>query len=309
MSAFLRVRIVLTACVAVSALAGSVRAQDIPRQSPDSLTSAQLVSVGSHHLYSVCQGSGEPVVVLLTGITETFRTWEATLEALGQATRVCAYDRAGYGESEPGPIPRSGERGCQELRSLLDASLPGDRVVLLGHSLGAMRAILFAARFPGRVAGMVLVDPPPLDFLRGRRFTNLRDMANEATGEWERTAEASSQAGQERQAAFFRSIASEHRAMFSEDARAMAAIESLGDLPLVVIASGRPNPVFGDSAAAFQQFWIESSRSIAALSAQGELVVAEESGHHVHQEQPALLVETVTRLVAALRDGLGMNED
>lgn len=107
----------------------------------------------------VCSGTGSPTVLLEAGFASTAGAWHKVQPALAKTTRVCAYDRAGYGFSDPGPLPRDGAAIARDLDQLLAAAnIPGPFVVV-GHSAGGLYARLFAARHPGDVAGLVLLDP------------------------------------------------------------------------------------------------------------------------------------------------------
>ena len=73
-------------------------------------------------------------------------------------TQVCSYDRAGYGWSDSGPLPRTDGRIVTELHTLLTrAGIPGP-YVLVGHSSGGLIMRLYAYTYPQQVAGLVLVD-------------------------------------------------------------------------------------------------------------------------------------------------------
>ena len=118
----------------------------------------RLVDVGSHRLHLHCSGTGSPTVVLEGGKGLTTLHWSLVQPQLAADTRVCAYDRAGQGWSEPGPLPRTPERVVEELHTLLQAAGESGPYVLAGHSLGGRYVRLFAARYPEEVAGLVLVD-------------------------------------------------------------------------------------------------------------------------------------------------------
>ena len=64
------------------------------------------VSIGTHRLHIRCVGKGGPTVVIDTGVGDTMERWQAFQTQAAEITRVCTYDRAGYGSSEPGPLPR-----------------------------------------------------------------------------------------------------------------------------------------------------------------------------------------------------------
>ena len=117
-----------------------------------------MISVGSHRLQIHQEGKGTPTVVIEAGITDRLENWRALQERIAQVTQVITYNRAGYGQSEAGPLPRDCGREAEELKALLDnALLPGPFVVV-GHSLGGLNAQIFAAKYPEDVAGIVLLD-------------------------------------------------------------------------------------------------------------------------------------------------------
>lgn len=269
----------------------------------------RLVDVGGHRLFLRDLGKGTPVVVIDAGIGDGGDKVRPLQERLAGATRVIAYDRAGYGRSEPGPLPRDAGREASELRALLERDgIPGPFVVV-GHSLGGLNAQLFAARFPGDVAGLVLLDPPPLSFLRGREFRELAALAARMTGEWQGAADAAQRSGEPEdraRAAFLAAIASEHREMFAASAQAADAIVDFGDIPLVVVAAGRENPAFGPAAGDYQRHWIEQNRLLAAKSPQGRFVLVPDSSHYLYLDAPGAVEEAVLSVVRRVREGRGV---
>ncbi|MEV0588755.1 alpha/beta hydrolase [Nonomuraea sp. NPDC050310] len=123
----------------------------------------RLVDVGGHRLHLHCVGTGGPTVVFEAGWGESAANWadiQASVAAGigGRSMRACAYDRAGYAWSEPGPGPRDAARAADELRVLLERSGERGPFVFAAHSYGGHVVRLFAHRHPERVAGLVLVD-------------------------------------------------------------------------------------------------------------------------------------------------------
>ena len=89
--------------------------------------------------------------------------------------------------------------------------------------------------------------------------------------------------------------------MFGGTARLVAAISTLGDIPLVVIAAGRPNPAFGEAAEEYQKYWVEQSRALAAKSTNGEFILVRESSHYLYLDVPHLVTESVLSVVNQVR--------
>ena len=69
-----------------------------------------------------CTGSGSPTVILDTGLGVPAAGWDLVQPDVAKSTRVCSYDRAGYGWSTPGPMPRTSEQIARELQALLTAA-------------------------------------------------------------------------------------------------------------------------------------------------------------------------------------------
>ena len=113
----------------------------------------QLIDVGGHRLHLNCTGSGSPTVVLEPGGGGMSSDLGWIAPAVARDTRVCVYDRAGRGWSEPADTPQDGAQIATDLHTLLHrANVPGP-YVLAGHSFGGLYVLTFAARYPDEVAG------------------------------------------------------------------------------------------------------------------------------------------------------------
>ncbi|MBK8023059.1 MAG: alpha/beta hydrolase [Chloroflexi bacterium] len=129
------------------------------RAGPSSVPSpGQLYTVDGHQMHIVCQGEGSPTVLLEAGGGHFSATWGWVQQQVAQGTQVCAYDRAGYGWSEPGPDPRDAVRIAGELHDLLAQAAVDPPYVVVAHSVGGIYTRVFNAHYPGEVVGMVLVD-------------------------------------------------------------------------------------------------------------------------------------------------------
>jgi pimeloyl-ACP methyl ester carboxylesterase len=119
----------------------------------------RLVDVGGRRLHVVHRGDGAPTVVLEAAIAASSVSWSRVL-AVARSTAVCAYDRAGLAWSDAPTPPRTFAQIVDDLEACLTRLDCATPYVLVGHSFGVFVCLTFAARHPGRVAGLVLVDPP-----------------------------------------------------------------------------------------------------------------------------------------------------
>jgi len=110
-------------------------------------------------LFLRCTGRGSPTVLLESGYGATSQAWFAVQPALARTTRVCSYDRAGYGFSPSGPEPRDGASIARDLDAALDAARIEGPFILVGHSAGGLYGRLFAARRAADMQGLILLDP------------------------------------------------------------------------------------------------------------------------------------------------------
>jgi pimeloyl-ACP methyl ester carboxylesterase len=118
----------------------------------------RLIDVGGHRLHLRCTGTGAPTVVLEAGGGEMSSNLGLVTSAVGRSTRICTYDRAGKGWSDVTVSPANGAQMAVDLHTLLQrGGVPGP-YVLAGHSFGGLYVRNFALRYPGEVAGMVLID-------------------------------------------------------------------------------------------------------------------------------------------------------
>jgi len=119
----------------------------------------QLVDVGGYRLHIHCIGQGSPIVILEAAADMMSADWGWIQPEIAKKTRVCVYDRAGMGWSDPGPQPRDGRQISTELHRLLAQAGIAGPYILVGHSAGGLYVRMYTAQYPDEVVGMVLVDP------------------------------------------------------------------------------------------------------------------------------------------------------
>ncbi|MGV9679564.1 alpha/beta fold hydrolase [Nocardia sp. NPDC003482] len=115
------------------------------------------------HAYGPADGD---VIVLVHGWTCCLEYWNPQINEFAGRYRVIAYDHRGHGESEFGDGRVDTDLLADDLSAVLDATLrPGQRAVLVGHSLGGMTIQAWAGRYPEQVtqraAAVVLTNTAP----------------------------------------------------------------------------------------------------------------------------------------------------
>jgi len=120
----------------------------------------QLVAVeGDRKLNLECMGEGKPTVVLEAGLGSPLTDWRLVQARIAKFTRVCAYERAGYGFSDPAQRPSDVTNVVDDLHKLVRRAKIARPFVLVGHSIGGLYATVYKVTYPHDVAGMVLIDP------------------------------------------------------------------------------------------------------------------------------------------------------
>ncbi|HLJ42034.1 MAG TPA: alpha/beta hydrolase [Candidatus Acidoferrales bacterium] len=123
----------------------------------------QLVDAGGFRLNLYCMGSGSPTVVFDSGWGDWAPVWSKVQPEVAKWTRACSYDRAGYGFSDPGPMPRTSVRIAEELHTALHHAGITGPYILVGSAFGGDNVRIFADLYMSEVAGLVLDDADPND--------------------------------------------------------------------------------------------------------------------------------------------------
>ncbi len=239
-----------------------------------------LVDVGGYRLRIDCVGSGSPTVVMDAGLNLTRSMWDGVRPELARVARVCAYDRAGLGRSEPGPRPRTTQQIVDELHALLaNARIPGP-YVLVGHSFGGLNVRLYANRHPEQVAGLVLVDASHED--QYARFAALKPPG-------EREAYLQHEGG-----------GNDEGADLLRSAEQVRTARVLPPVPVVVI-SADPNRLSGENgvSAEMRRAIGELQADLARLVPNARHIMAEGSGHMVPLDRPDVVVEAIRTVLRA----------
>jgi pimeloyl-ACP methyl ester carboxylesterase len=291
----------------------------------------KLVDIGGHRLHLHCTGEGSPTVVVEAGGGSFSLDWNLVQLKVAKFTRICTYDRSGFGWSDAGPNRGSAQQAVSELRALLlKAGIQGP-YILAGHSLGGIYALRFAGQNRQEVAGLVLVDaaheelwsqlPEPFHRKWDRQINVIRVLATLSRLGITRlmNARSSPQAlpGLPSQTQSIRAALTEQSRYFDaalaelksvRDGVAMVGpTNTLDDLPLVVVTHGRccdwlPQGMPDEIDARCEQVWQRLQRKLRGLSSQGKLMVAERSGHRIMLDQPDVVIAAIHDVVEAARN-------
>jgi pimeloyl-ACP methyl ester carboxylesterase len=301
-----------------------------------------MVDIGGWKIHFNCTGEArpdQPTVILEPGVGDFSVDWSLNQPTISTFARVCSYDRAGDGWSEMGPHPRTMRQLVYELHTLLENAGEKPPFLLVGQSFGGLIVRLYAATYPAEVAGMMLIDAARTDpwrFINGS-FIQLNTTATGRPVPEVKTSNplresdipAAARAQMEAGARSLVARANESREKLPDDAKRMrvwalgtvkhvaayvnpfeaeelalmiAADKQrefpLGDMPLTVITAGKVQ--YDD--ASLQADHGRTQASFAKLSRNGKQIIARESGHHVHIDEPDLVNGAVRDLLGAIRE-------
>ncbi|HET7208888.1 MAG TPA: alpha/beta hydrolase [Terriglobales bacterium] len=274
----------------------------------------RLIDVGGHRLHLYCRGQGTPTVVLEHGLVGSYLDWYLVQPKIAAFTRVCSYDRAGYGWSDFSPNPRLPSVMCDELHELLIRSAERPPFIVVGHSMGGFDALIYAKKYSAEVAGIVLVDASHPDEtlpFSWRQKLWLRSMQLTAPFGLPRWRDWCA-SGPKKLPKSQRSFACEARAFrtnyeqwaaFGAAAEEVRRVTSVGSVPLMVI-SRDPNrqPRSGDVVNPdFERHWWELQKDLLKLSENSKHILAEWSGHGIPQQRPDVVVSAIREMLDNLR--------
>jgi pimeloyl-ACP methyl ester carboxylesterase len=282
----------------------------------------QWTDIDYYSLHIYCTGEGSPTVILEAGLNDFYVTWAKVQPEIAKSTRVCSYDRAGLGWSQPSPNPRTTEVMAEELHTLLRNTGIEGLYILVGHSFGGIVVRSFAQQYPAEMAGMVLVDSAHEQQIS--RLPFLQDSAEELVAQF-RTLSLLSTSGlmalspasipnrgfpegayRQYQAVlattdYFNGAIAETRAFYSATPESKPL--SLGDRPLIVLHHGilDANAENSTQQVRFEEEWTKMQDELAELSSNTKLIIAERSGHYIQLDQPELVIDSILELVRSAR--------
>lgn len=325
----------LVVIVALTTLAGVIyQAGASIRDNRNHPAPGELIDVGGHQLHLWCTGSGTPTVVLESGLGGFSHDWSHLQPDISTQTRVCSYDRVGYGWSDGTDAPLSSAEVATDLRALLAGAGEEGPFLVVGHSLGGLHVRSFAGQYPDEIAGIVLVDS---SHENQARLLTMLDPLDDATLSGLRTCDRISPFGLPRllgvhgqaipdsldvspeirqawesrlnQTRFCATIIAELEAI-EADINQPVPPAGLGGIPLIVLSSDTGasiedgidvDGVTEEDLAEATRVMAGLQRQLAALSTNSTHLVIQDAGHYIHWDDPEAVTSAINDVIETWR--------
>jgi pimeloyl-ACP methyl ester carboxylesterase len=320
-------------CLVALGITAPLKAQGVV--SPGYPPPGRLVDIGGRKLHLHCSGNGSPTVIFVGGAGAYALDWALVQPRIDTIARVCSYDRAGLGWSDPGPKDETVEQTIHDLHVLLRSAGEHTPYLLVGASIGGIFIRGYQHLYPDDVAGLVFANsshrvgkfvpgksgllwdlseddlrsayplPPsvtkgPVPTRAGVPFDRLSPELQAIrlwfeVRRWENWDRA--KAGPQTDLSWRQEFLRE----FEE--KCSGGVHPLGELPLVVLSDepkpSQPDPLRSQGAPSCHRD--DAGDGLDALSSNSLYIVAGSSGHEIHLYQPAVLVQALQRVVVAIR--------
>ncbi|HTD42516.1 MAG TPA: alpha/beta hydrolase [Mucilaginibacter sp.] len=296
----------------------------------------KLVDAGGHLLHIHVMGKGKPVVVFENGSGDFSFIWNLVQPEVSKTTMTVSYDRAGYAWSEGGPLPRSGRQIAYELHTALHNAGINGPYILVGQSFGGFLVRSFARFYKNEIAGVVLVDALNED---SRIIINNKPMRIREWAKGEHAPDPQSKTKQNtppdtpqvvkldttiepplnklsvndqklqiwaQSQPVYRKTGSNEMNWSPEDVADMYANKGktdymLGNIPLIVLARGDGGYSGLPDSTALENERIQLQKDLSHLSTDSKLLFDKNSGHNIHLEDPAFVIDAIKQVVRAYK--------
>ena len=318
--------IVVTSLAVALLLAGTVYNQlALRRLRSAAHTPGEIYDVDGYAMHLFCSGVGSPTIVLDTGLGDDFTTWLKVQPELSRVTRVCSFDRSGFGSSDMTPRPHDADRLATQLHDLVRVAGIDTPFVLAGHSISGLYLRAYAHHYADDLAALVFIDgatplqddrvPKKLVAIQEAQRTQMPWQKLLMTVGWYRLEGICNDVpkGFAAYAAIIRANncnPTQFDALEAElDAEHQSGEEThdvgpFPRLPVLILSrdpASMPSNWPPDVARANSLVWNQMQEESKALSPISRRVIARGSDHYIHVDRPDLVIREVTGLIDGLR--------
>jgi len=279
-------------------------------------------SVNGHRMHILCTGSGSPTIVLESGLGNDALTWGGVQPVLSSTTRVCSYDRAGFGWSDPLPPPRDADHIAAELHELLLQAKVTGPIVLMGHSIAGIYMRDYATRYPENIVGIVFEDgstplqdenpvmkaasgkvPPRWAFERLAKsamstgIPRLLGMCSQSIKGFDARA-----AKLQAEDICHTNVSPMFDAMDSMNRSGQETVHTgpYGALPILIISED-PAKMAASSSTEMANVWTQMQEDLKKLSTRSRRIIAKGSSHYIHIDRYELIEKEVPLFIEQIR--------
>jgi pimeloyl-ACP methyl ester carboxylesterase len=282
----------------------------------------QTFLVGGHAMRIDCSGSGSPALILDAGLGNDGLIWGGVQPTLAKTTRVCSYDRAGFGWSDTLPPPRDADHIATELHGLLAAAHITGPVVLMGHSIAGIYIRDYATRYPENVAGLIFVDastpwqnrnpifkahpdPGPSRFGALLKKAAVAAGIPRLLGECSRTfpgfgVQAARLQAEDQCHDRSASVAGELES-FDRSGEETAHTGPYGTLPILIFSQDPAHTAAQGEPVAVAKEWSQMQEDLKLLSTRSRRIIAKGSSHYIQGDRPDLIEREVPIFIDQIR--------
>ena len=289
----------------------------------------EIYKVNSQDMHLYCTGEGSPIILLDAGMGGSTLDWRYIQNELSKETKVCSFDRPGYGWSTPSSIERTAQQMSEELHLLMhQINETAGPFIIVGYSLGGLNARLFTDNQNEEVTGLVLIDSAHEDldarspdqviqlnssldaifqlFQTAAKFGLIRLAGIDNIAEYAPFISSNIPENIKKEYEVELNRAQHWETMRQElesqdlSARQAREIENFGDIPIIVIRSGQYEniPQLGDAEnQEYRDAQISVQEDLAAMSTNSEIIIAEESDHEILFKQPNIVIDAIKKLL------------
>ena len=275
----------------------------------------RLIEVNGHKMHIYGEGQGTPTVVYTAGAgtASAVLDFAAIQRAISDKTRVVVYERPGYGWSEKAKTPRTTEQIVKELHELLVSAGEKPPYIFVGHSMGALEVLDYTQKYPGEVAGILLIDGKSpymslkysgvrametilgysLSFLRLTGLVRIASYFKLPSNVFEDIEKLPEDVREAMKVMYLKNLMNadvlSERGGQEETAERLIGIGTVGDIPMTIINSAINSKRIPE--------WEDTQRELLKWSRNGKWVSLEDADHYVHLYRPDIVIREINELV------------